>query len=97
MGMTVRNRRAVITARVKSPAPLVSVELLRNGNVIKQWDVNRAMDFAVEHTDTPARGHHFYYVKVILHGADYDRAQLPANLQQALGARAWSSPIWFEA
>lgn len=94
MGETVKGPLVSFNIRVRSPAPIMTVELVRDGEAAERWAVGGAAEFATDYQESVDETAHFFYLKVILEGEDYDRKTLPANLQQVLGARAWSSPIW---
>lgn len=94
IGETLCARDALMEIRVVSPAPLVAVELWRDGVVAQHWDATGKTAFETTWLCSEDVGTHTYYVKVQLEGVVYSREELPANLQQALGPHAWSSPIW---
>ncbi len=60
-------------------APLVEVDVFRNGRSIKQWAVNsHTIELDWEDSEPLWQRESYYYVRIV----------------QADGAQAWSSPIW---
>ncbi len=60
-------------------APVVEVDIFRNGRSIKQWAMNRdSVELDWEDIEPLWQRESYYYVRII----------------QADGAQAWSSPIW---
>jgi len=95
MGCVLQADSVDLTVRVASAVPILSVELIRDGETAREWNVDGETELAAEHREPVTEGDHFYYLRVILEGALYLRRQgMPANLMPASGPRAWSSPIW---
>ena len=94
MGETVRANEVNLSLRVEAPVGIRSVELIRDGEVVETWPVEGARAFSTERTERLEPGEHFYYVKASLEGVVLFRETLPSNLQQLLGPRAWTSPVW---
>jgi hypothetical protein len=82
---------------VEAAEPMQSAALIRDGERIREWDCAGDTALASEHQDLPGAGTHWYYLAITYPGRDYDRRELPANLQQARGPFAWTSPIWVDA
>jgi len=94
MGSALEAGPIEVALRVVAPVPIVSVELIRDGQVQRKWDAAGRKELSVEHGEAAAEDEHFYYVKICLQDDASTEAHLPANLMPAFGARAWSSPVW---
>ena len=80
-----------IHAHVVGTAPLLTVDLIRNGEVVQSVPGRgERLTLSLRDHDIPD-GRNYYYVRVVQKGND---EQYPANLAVARGTRAWSSPIW---
>lgn len=76
---------------VRSATSVEQVRVLRDGETIVRFDVDTG-EFDWHHTDEAAEaGEHIYRAEVRLRR---EIAQFPHNIAQAVGAMAYSSPIW---
>ncbi|MFQ5809787.1 MAG: DUF3604 domain-containing protein, partial [Armatimonadota bacterium] len=95
MGSILEAPSVDLTFRIASPVPILSVELIRDGDVARQWNAAGRTELEGEHHEDLADGDHFCYLRLILDGPLYlRRDRMPANLMPAASPRAWSSPIW---
>jgi len=96
MGSVLREREVTLELDIAAPVPITAVELIDTGRVIHRWDAASAKEVRERCEVTVRDERRFFYVKVLLEGPVFDRTDMPSNLQPALGARAWSSPVWIE-
>ncbi|NOZ21724.1 MAG: CehA/McbA family metallohydrolase [Planctomycetes bacterium] len=76
---------------IAGAAPIASVEVIRNGRVVKKID-GRGERFMMSYEDFDIpEGTNYYYLRVAQEGKPKD---YPTNLAPARGNLAWSSPIW---
>jgi hypothetical protein len=97
MGQTVQATEANIFIQITAPVGIQSVNLIRDGEVLREWTVDGEKNFSAELTDQPSPGNHFYYLRIQMEGEVLFLDELPSNLQQLLGPLAWTSPVWMEA
>jgi hypothetical protein len=80
-GVIAGARRICVAAH--GEAPIILIEIVKNGRVIARWDPHRPqLDVVLEHEDSGASGREadYYYARVRQHD----------------GERAWSSPVWVD-
>ena len=80
-----------ITVRVRSPRPIESVAVVRDGEVIHGLGAVNASEAALDFTDAPPPGQHWYYARAKLVG---DVPKFGSNVVVAEGGHGWTSPIW---
>ncbi|MCF7855354.1 MAG: CehA/McbA family metallohydrolase [Candidatus Pacebacteria bacterium] len=97
MGKTITANSVKVDLHVQAPTGIESVELIRDGDTVRTWDVDGTHEYSAGFEERPGAGTHFYYVKVLLEGRLRFREALPANLQQLFGSHGWSSPVWVTA
>jgi hypothetical protein len=76
---TLEERDREIQIKVVGTAPLVQVDLFRNGRVIRQWNPNtRELERAISDKEPLFERENYYYLRAL----------------QKDGGQAWTSPIW---
>ncbi|MEW6356606.1 MAG: CehA/McbA family metallohydrolase [Planctomycetota bacterium] len=82
-----------INIHVVGAAPIATVEVIRNGKVVKKINGRgERLMMSYEDFDIP-KGANYYYLRVTQQG---NPKNYPTNLAPAHGNLAWSSPIWVE-
>ena len=84
--------RVPVTVRARSPLPIKSLSVIRDGEVIKELDDINKSEAVLEFPEDILSGTHWYYARAILYGKV--PKELPATFVTAEGNHAWTSPIW---